>query len=349
MDTNLRELLVRYVQGNCTPDEIAAVNSWYRRIEDEGLELEDSEKTVIEERMLRDIRRSVFSERSQKEPRRHMLFPSLLKIAAVLTALAVFGVWFFVAEDSASDNSPVEASALSDFASYENNTGGTRLFELPDGSTVQMEASAKIYFRKNFLAPSREVYLTGKGFFNVVKDASRPFYVYSGKIAIRVLGTSFFVDASAFDKCVSVKVVTGEVSVFEIMKKDSSKKGQTKTTGSPRSNGVVLTPNQRVEYFVDGGHWVTGLVDEPVPVKSLDGRSLSFVFANTSIREVLEDIRERYGIEVVVGNERIANCTFTGDVSQMPLYDLLDVVCTAIQSSYELKGTRILISGKGCQ
>jgi transmembrane sensor len=59
-------------------------------------------------------------------------------------------------------------------------------------------------------------------------------------------------------------------------------------------------------------------------------------------------INERYGIEVVTENEKIYECTFTGDVSRMSLYDLLDVISTAVGSNYEVKGTRILIIGKGC-
>lgn len=114
------------------------------------------------------------------------------------------------------------------------------------------------------------------------------------------------------------------------------------------ANGVVLSPNQKVEYYTEENHWVTGLVEKPVPVRSIDEETLSFVFENTPLRTVLTDIQSRFGIEVVTENDSICRCTFTGDVSRMTLYDMLDVISNSIGSTYEVKGTRILISGKGC-
>jgi hypothetical protein len=81
---------------------------------------------------------------------------------------------------------------------------------------------------------------------------------------------------------------------------------------------------------------------------SIDEETLSFVFENTPARNVLVDIQSRFGIEVVTENERICQCTFTGDVSRMTLYDMLDLISNSIGATYEVKGTRILISGKGC-
>ena len=322
------------------------VDKWYRTIEDTGLDIGDGERTAIEARMLENLRHAMISEKPGAEEGKLRVLRSVFKVAAAVSVLAICGWWVLARSEFGMGKFAEGASARRGFTSYVNESSAGQTFVLPDGSTVLLETSGRIQFRKNFLSGNREVYLSGKGFFNVVKDPSKPFYVYSGKVAIRVLGTSFFVDASSFDKKVSVKVLTGEVSVFEI--KEKAVEQNDKLRGAS-SNGVVLTPNQKVEYYVDGGHWVTGLVEEPVPVKHLDERTLSFVYTDTPVRDVLLDIHERYGIEVVTENDKIANCAFTGDVSRMPLYDLLDVVCTAIGSTYEVKGTRILISGNGCQ
>jgi ferric-dicitrate binding protein FerR (iron transport regulator) len=227
----------------------------------------------------------------------------------------------------------------------ENRSSEPRMFELPDGSSVRLEASSEIHFAKGFHSGKREVYLTGKAFFDIVKEPTRPFYVYSGSIVTWVLGTTFYVDAPANARKVEVEVVTGRVSVFQRTARPSSKSENQSST-----NGVILSPNQRVEYFIEGegGHWVTGLVEEPVPVKSLDVERLSLVFSNTSMKEVLYEIQERYGIEVVTENDKIEACAFTGDVSRMSLYDMLSVISNSIGSTYEVKGTRILIGGPGC-
>jgi hypothetical protein len=47
-------------------------------------------------------------------------------------------------------------------------------------------------------------------------------------------------------------------------------------------------------------------------------------------------------------NDATYSCTFTGDVSMMELYDILDVICKSTGTNYEVKGTKLLITGPGC-
>ena len=44
MDKNFQDLLVRYVNGHCTPEEIEKVNHWYEEIEDRELQMDEGEK-----------------------------------------------------------------------------------------------------------------------------------------------------------------------------------------------------------------------------------------------------------------------------------------------------------------
>lgn len=339
--------MVRYVNGNCTAEEIEKINRWYEEIGDKELQLDEVEKKVMKARMLANIRKALPDHHKPLGKRLYLLAHPLIKVAAAVV-LGICCLWIFADRDSLPHDRITEIPKMSGEMILENQTEENKIYMLPDGSTVQLEFSGKIHFSRNFSAGKREVYLTGKAFFDIVKDPSRPFYVYSGKIATRVLGTSFFVDAPAHSGKVEVKVITGKVSVFQIIEDHSSKNKKPSAVKNAITNGVVLSPNQKVEYFIEGGHWVTGLVEDPVPVKPIEEETLSFVFDNTPLKEVLADVNERYGIEVVTENEKICECTFTGDVSRMELYDMLDVISNSIGSTYEVKGTRILISGKGC-
>lgn len=348
MDKTFHDLLVRYVKGDCTAEEIEKVNRWYAEIADDALELDAQEKRTTKERMLSNIRKSLAVHDRPMSKRRYLFTHTLVKVAASVVVAVVAGLWFFTRTEPAADNRLTEIQESSDAVLIENATDSSRQYALPDGSTVRLEPSSRLHFSRNFLARKREVYLTGKGFFEVVEDPSRPFFVYSKKIATRVLGTSFFVDAPENGSKVEVQVITGKVSVFQIRPDRSSTKEDTSMQKNSTANGVVLSPNQKVEYYTEEDHWVTGLVEEPVPVRSIDEKTLSFVFESTPIKAVLADIQSRFGIEVVTENERICQCTFTGDVSRMTLYDMLDVISNSIGSTYEAKGTRILMSGKGC-
>ena len=84
---------------------------------------------------------------------------------------------------------------------------------LQDGSTVILEPGGEFRYNEKFLNP-REVYLSGDAFFEVTKDASRPFLVYANEITTKVLGTSFRIKANQGEKEIVVAVKTGKVSVM---------------------------------------------------------------------------------------------------------------------------------------
>jgi hypothetical protein len=50
-----------------------------------------------------------------------------------------------------------------------------------------------------------------------------------------------------------------------------------------------------------------------------------------------------------VENEIMNNCILTADITKQPLYTKLDIICAAVGATYEVKGTTILINGKGCE
>ena len=81
---------------------------------------------------------------------------------------------------------------------------------LPDGSRVTLGAVSR--FTYQYTAAERHVTLSGgDAFFAVTKDASRPFYVTTGDISVRVLGTQFEIRRRADE--VSVAVADGVVEV----------------------------------------------------------------------------------------------------------------------------------------
>ena len=66
------------------------------------------------------------------------------------------------------------------------NSGTTaQKVTLEDGSTVILEPGGEFRYNEKFLN-SREVYLSGDAFFEVTKDASRPFLVYANEITTKV-------------------------------------------------------------------------------------------------------------------------------------------------------------------
>jgi type II secretory pathway component GspD/PulD (secretin) len=140
---------------------------------------------------------------------------------------------------------------------------------------------------------------------------------------------------------VEVSVMTGRVAVYE--------KGDL-VSKSRLTSGVIITPNERVTYYTENHHFITSLVDTPVAVNAVAGAAIpvKFVFEDAPLSEVLDNLQKAYNIQISVENDNLNHCPFTGDISGQSLYDKLEMICQSIGSTYEIKGTAILIKGKGC-
>jgi len=346
-------LLLKYREGNCTKEEKLKIHRWYESLNADGMAvLSDQEKREMEERMLGKlvVETSVAgsSALDYAEPAvvRQWWRRAAVYIATAAAALLVIGFWAFLGKDARKPGVMQEKMFVqapqSRLITEENTTDLPKRLTLSDRSTVTLEPGAKIVFPASFAGDKRTVQLTGNAFFEITRNPDQPFLVYSGKIITRVLGTSFRIKNNAKDKALEVEVVTGKVSVFE--NREAFSEGDSVDN---QDNGVVLTPNQRVTYFAESRHLMTGLVPEPVKTSQV-AEEAKMIFNDEKLEKIAAALQETYGIEIVFANDRIAHCSFTGDLTDMQLYDKLALVCKSNGADYEVKGTRILINGRGC-
>lgn len=124
----------------------------------------------------------------------------ILQIAAVLLPIiAVMTWWLLQPED------PVQRLIVSDDKQIE--------VVLPDGSRVNLNTNSQLSYLEEFA--DRRVTLVGEAFFDVARDTTRPFEIYSEQTLTRVLGTSFNVRAYPEEDKVEVMVQTGRVEFRE--------------------------------------------------------------------------------------------------------------------------------------
>ncbi len=338
MKDKFEELLSRYVMGRCTEAEIRVVDQWFEDIVDQDLELPTHEQDEVEAEVLKKILAV-----KKKQKNKDFVISLGLKAAASLALLVVVGyLWF---RTDYQQVAILEKDQLPELELENEITNSGELIQkiiLPDSSRVELSPGSVIRYDKRWTGPTREVYLTGEAFFDVRKNPEHPFLVYSGSVVTRVLGTSFSVSAPAGSKSVEVMVRTGKVSVHDNAQR--SNKSQIDET----TDGVILTPNEKVKYYIEHKHWVTGLIDKPQPV-IIEDRDRDFIFSDTPLKDIINHIAEYYQIEVIVENDAAVNCSFTGDVSKMELHDMLTIICESIGTRYEVKGSKILVTGNGCE
>lgn len=263
-------------------------------------------------------------------------------VAAVASAI-IFSIYFI--RTTPAKNVTSSPAVANNLLTKINTSEEPIRVQLEDGSFITLQPGSAIHYPVHFLSGKREVFLDGEAFFEVSKNPNRPFYVFNKNIVTHVLGTSFTIKTNKETKQLEVSVRSGRVEVYESTtpEKDAPVK---------RNNGVILLPNQRVIYDETARQFVPSLVDKPLPVidESADKKipAENSIFEETPLKTVLPFLEKSYGIEIVVENEDLYKCLFTGDIHQQDLYTRLDVVCQATGASYEIKGTKILIKGKGC-
>lgn len=312
-----------------------------------SLQLPENEFQEEFERMRAAIR-EVSDIADQPSPKPVVRLRPWLIAATVMTVLTAALYFLFFPKPTA-PGIPLPLSTAGKLYEKTNTSAKPLDIQLEDGSLVTLLPGGKLMCPNHFPADKREVYLEGEAFFSVSKNVQRPFYVYYDNLVTHVLGTSFSIKTDKQKKQIEVAVRTGKVEVY----KRSSARPE-KELGD-NSNGVILTPNQRVIYREEDRRFETSLVEKPQPVlpdsDSIDhvpGGTFNLAFNAIPLSDILHSFEKIYRIDIEVENENINHCHFSGDVSNMNLYDKLDVICKSLNASYEVIGTKILIRGKGC-
>ncbi len=152
--------------------------------------------------------------------------------AAVVLLVSVAGglLWYQYAANPAP---PITTRPKSD-NEISIASGSRSKIQLPDGSSVWINAGSKLTYGNSFKGSSREVYLNGEAYFDVVKDPKHPFIVHTSGIDIKVLGTAFNVKAYEKEPLIETTLIHGLV---EVIKKDE-----------PDAPRVMLKPHEKLVY-----------------------------------------------------------------------------------------------------
>lgn len=300
--------------------------------------LKVKELGVFSQEEINDGIRDILNDTQPKYAHFHILSRSWLRIAASVVVILGLGWWFIEKKTSSTINFDKIASNENKAIHFNNGTKSL-VFELSDGSKITLEPQSELRYDSEFGKERREVFLTGEAFFDVAKDAQKPFLIYTDKLVTKVVGTSFRIKAYEKDKDISVSVRTGKVTVY----KQNSKS----TNNQSLSTEIVLVPNQKAVFEKDQDLLVKTLVDKPVQIKDIP-QNTSLVFEETKVLDVFSRLESIYGIKISADNELFKKCSITADLQNETLYKKLDLICEIIQAKYEIIDGEIMIYGKGC-
>lgn len=114
--------------------------------------------------------------------------------------------------------------------------GGQYQVVLPDGSKVYLDAASSLKFPTAFTGNDRTVELTGQAYFEVAKNAAKPFKVKVSNLEVRVLGTHFNIMAYSNEAAIKTTLLEGSVRLTSGAITGILKPGQ---QGSLNHNGQI--------------------------------------------------------------------------------------------------------------
>jgi transmembrane sensor len=324
----LRAVLERYQQGNCTPAERRAVEEWYASLQlgDEQplseLELEASLAKVHGQ--LREVTGLPVGRVRQLGGRnRRVVAIAAAATAVAAVALVVWGIWLF---RPAGVNTG--AKQEDGIITVETARGESRQLVLPDGSSVQLNAGTVLRYAKDFGSPSRKVsLLKGEAFFQVAGQARCPFVVVAGRLKTTVLGTSFDIRTYPEEKRMVVAVVTGKVRVSE--------------GGQPA--GVLLGAGQLLRKDGGTGDVETDAFDDPEDVVAWKSGGLRF--KDASFDDLAFEIGNKYAIRLVNLSKKQA-WSYTGLFRSTSLQEVVETICQTENLAYRFNNGNLEIIDK---
>lgn len=200
--------------------------------------------------------------------------------------------------------------------------GGQYQLVLSDGSKVLLNAASSLTYPAEFNGRYRNVELKGEGYFEVAKNASKPFIVKANNVEVRVLGTHFNISAYSDDANITTTLVEGAVSM--------NKGKQTK----------LLAPGQQgISTYTIGEISV-----QPANIEQTMGWVKGyFVFKDLNIKEVMKIASRWYDIEVEYrGN--VQSKKFGGTTSRFSnITELLDYMKITGGVNYKIEGRRVIL------
>jgi transmembrane sensor len=211
-----------------------------------------------------------------------------------------------------------------------NQTDRSQIVYLVDGTKITLQPGSGIRHAAFLQKDKREVYLEGNAFFEVAKDISRPFYVYSGDVVVRVLGTSFKVATDKESGDVTVLVRTGKVAV-------------SKKTGT-LPHPIILTPDHIAVYKEQSRDLVASAAEKKDLVPTAP--PVSFNFDETPVVNIFQTLENAYGIPFHYDKKKFSNCVLTTTLADESLEEKIKIICAAIGATYELREDGIFLDGK---
>jgi transmembrane sensor len=347
---NFEDLFICALEGTIAPEEKLVLDRWLAESKDNRNEFDEFKSAwetslKIGEMRQFDIDRARIRVKNNipEFKKKINAINYFRKVAAILIFPLLLGSIYVIYKQS---NKPEMKIYHEIAASY-----GTRhRINLPDGTIVWLNSGSKLKFPELFSAQKREVYLYGEAFFDVAKDASRPFYVNLGEISVKATGTSFNITAYPEETTYETTLLSGKVelvkksnnnqeiifcrmqpkqfAVFNKIKKNVEMIDEsiedTRVKGKSLKNNIVIKPVEPILPFAAGNNkhtsWIAG----------------KLVFRNDPMENVIKRLGRWYNVDIRLQDTILYDFQYTATFVNETLGQVLDLLAMSAPIEYSI-------------
>ncbi|GAB3418689.1 FecR family protein [Niabella aquatica] len=273
-----------------------------------------------------------------KHPRKSFRLLWYRLAAACIVLVVIIGILFFRHQNSM--RLPGEDNIVA------TQRGSKSYTVLPDGTQVWLNADTKISYGKSFGTGTRDVTLTGEAYFDVVKDASKPFVVHTEAMDIIVLGTAFNVSAYKSEMHTEATLIRGAVEVslkkyhdkrvmlkpFEKLSVKNTPDVVTKKEQKQQQETAMFTLSKINKIALDSGSAETQWVQNRL------------VFTNSTLEDIAIRLARWYDVDITITSQALKQTKYSAEFDNATLEEVMQSLKLAGRFSYNIDNKKITIS-----
>ncbi|MET3876702.1 FecR domain-containing protein [Chitinophaga sp. OAE865] len=314
----IREMVDRYLQGTATDQEKKFIEKWLQARPEDDQPLKEEDKQAIHTALWQSFThrtnwQSFATSKGAGKSRPLFNYRSWAGYAAAAIVAASCAIWL---NTTLLKKQPIPVQTITALK------GAPKTIQLPDSSIAHLFPGATLAVPDDFNTKERAVTLSGKVFFEVKTDPSRPFYVQSGRLRTQVLGTSFEVTAQD-GLHAAVIVRTGKVRL--------------QYDGQQLAD---LIPGKRLRFDVQQHHFT---IDEVNAAMLCEWWNNGMVFNQSPFEEVVQSISDWYNVPITITSIKWKQERVTIRIKNRSFSEALSLLSATLGFQYKKENNRIII------
>ena len=339
-------LLSKYLNNEASHAEIVQVDQWVSESENHREEFEKFKKAWVlasagigmqqwdairtKEKFLWKVIQAqsaaIKGEANTKNPIRKLV-PDFLKYAAM--AIILIGISSLIVYKFSASNRNRTFTEISVLR------GSKTQMTLADGTKLWLNASSRIKYSQNYNKKERDIFLEGEAYFEVAKNADKPFNVFAGGVIVQAVGTIFNVKAYPEERVVETTLVQGAVIVAA--DNQSSEKILLKSNEQVLYNKPDLQKHENEKILVTKGinaDVFTSWITDKLVISSEDLESLAV------------KLGRKYDVVFHFEDNSLKKLRFTGLLKNETIEQILEVLKISSPVNYRIHEREIWLTRK---